>query len=141
MSAIGPSQPSTSSAAHEVSSDDDYGPALPAHLQKARSDAPSKPSIGPTLPPHLQNRAASPSDSDSDSDEAEAGPLPLPANAAASGTDGVAAFREREARLKAKEEELERLKSAKPKRAEWMLVPRSSYSISRCCIEAEIMRV
>lgn len=106
----------------------DYGPSLPPALAAKKQAAPTgskaKAAVGPQLPPHLQNRNAA--DASDDEDDDDVGPAPARAEDANAGVDGVQAFREREERLEKAKEAAANAEPARPKREEWMLVPRTS---------------
>ena len=116
---IGPSLPAhlVSQKQEDDSDSDDYSPALPPGFTRPQQ-GPSLPSTSAAMEP------ASPQSSDS-SDDDEVGPLPAPSHGPAV-QDGVQEFLEREARLEKRKREEEDEKNAKPKRADWMIVPRLS---------------
>jgi hypothetical protein len=114
MAQIGPQIPEHLRPSASSDSDDDYGPAPPPSLQRKPVDTPVQRTTTP--------------DSDSESDE-DIGPLPAPVAGSSwrLEQDPIAAFKEREERQRQKELDAANV-SNKPQRADWMLVPRSSFS-------------
>jgi hypothetical protein len=105
---IGPQIPEHLRPAAESDSDDDYGPAPP--------------------PPSAAAIPAARSKTPDDSSDDDVGPLPAPSGPSRlPEVDPVAAFKEREERQRQKERDRLTGESSKPKRADWMLVPRA------CC--------
>ncbi|KAN0093809.1 Protein of unknown function (DUF3752) domain containing protein [Hyaloscypha variabilis] len=97
----------------EESSEDDYGPSKPT----SKASPPPKRILGPAPPPApLSSRPPNPADSDSDSDDDYGPSLPPPPGSAAEASLFAAQKQERETAAAD-------TASAKPQRAEWMLVP------------------
>jgi len=97
----------------EESPEDDYGPSKPT----SKASPPPKRILGPAPPPApLSSRPPNPADPDSDSDDDYGPSLPPPPGSAAEASLFAAQKQERETAAAD-------TASAKPQRAEWMLVP------------------
>jgi Protein of unknown function (DUF3752) len=121
MPSVGPElPPHLSKRKHFVDDEDDESPSPPTKIQ-AVSPPKERRILGPALPPApLDQRPPQPADKSEDessSDDDDYGPSLPPA-------PGSTAAYEAEVQLRAAEEAAsERVKTAKPQREEWMLVP------------------